>query len=394
MTRRHHIRLAGLAGLAAAAAIPGGAGAAPFVLTQQSGIVREVVRGGEWAAWTRCVTQSGPTEVWARRFGTKEVVQLPSLTVAGTCGGVSLHGIAGSTVIASTPDASGARRLAAVGITTAAERVLDRDTSDATGARIVAADAYGPLVAWGRDVTLSGQRYSEVLTADLRQPPTTPAIVVRRQTHTGGGRLTGVWRGGSGEVMWRQVIPGGAYAAYSTGEQKLVRRRADGTLQTISQVTGPVQIAQADLDRGFAIYSLIRDDSNAAWIYTRDLTSNVKRLVRVAPSAVRPKIRLGPDMPAPKVSGTRAAWRERERLRNRTFRDLIRGEQLLTERLRVLGSVGDRVDQRVFQSAPDVYGRFATWAIVRFDGPTGWAGGYSGLAARAATSQIVVATLP
>lgn len=394
MKRRHHIRLAGLVGLAAVTAVPAGASAAPFVLTQQSGIVREVVRGGEWAAWTRCVTQSGPTEVWARRFGTKEVVQLPSLTVPGTCGGVNLHGITGSTVIASAPDGAGLRRLVAVGVTTSAERVLDRDTTDAAGARIIAADAYGPLVAWVRDVTQSGGRFSEVLTADLRQPATTAAAVVRRQTHTGGGHLTGVWRGGSGEVMWRQSIPGGAYAAYSTGEQKLVRRRADGTLQTISRVTGPVRIAQADLDRNVAIYSLIRDDSNAAWIYTRDPASNAKRLVRVAPTAVRPKIRLGTDMPAPKVYGSRAAWRERERLPNRTFRDLMRGEQLLTQQLRVVGSISDRVDQRVFQSAPDVYGRFATWAIVRFDGPTGWAGGYSGLSARGATSRIVVATLP
>ena len=266
MTRRHQIRLAGL-GLAAVAAVPGGASAAPFVLTQQSGIVREVVRGAEWAAWTRCVTQSGPTEVWARRFGTKEVVQLPSLTVPGTCGGVSLHGITGSTVIASAPDAAGLRRLAAVGITTAAERVLDRDTTDATGARIVAADAYGPLVAWVRDVTQSGERYSEVLTADLRQPATTPAVgraapdphrrrplerCVARRVRRGD-----VAPGHPGRRV-RRVLHRGAEAGASP-----CRRHASGDLPG----HGPVQIAQADLDRNFAIYSLIRDDSNAAWIY-------------------------------------------------------------------------------------------------------------------------------
>jgi hypothetical protein len=193
--------------------------------------------------------------------------------------------------------------------------------------------------------------------------------------------------------MWRQTIPAGVYAAYGTGQESLVRRRTDGTLQTLSKVTGPIHIAHADLDRDYVVYSLIRDDSNAAYVYSRDLLRDQKRLLRVAPSAVRPTIRLDTDMPAPKVYGSLIAWRERERLANKTFRDIARRGNLASQSVGSTATFADRKDQRLFQSAPDVYGRFATWAVVRFSGPTGWAGGYSGVSTRSARTQIVVAAI-
>ena len=378
----------------ASGAIAAPAGAAPLVLTTQNGIVRQVVRGAQWASWVRCPAPNAPAEIWARRIGgAKTLVQIPTAAPLSDCENQRLFGISGSVVIARTVAGTQPARVVALRIPDGAEiAVLDREIPGATDTKIVTGDAYGPLVAWVRDSTQGANRFSEVLTWDLRTPAA-PPVVVRRQTHTGGGIITGVWRGGSGEVMWRQSIPAGIYAAYAAGEETLVRRRADGTLQTISRARGPIHIAQADLDRDFAVYSLIRDDSNAAYIYSRDLVRDQKRLLRVAPSAVRPKIRLGSDMPAPKVFGSVVAWRERERLSNRTFRDFIRRGDLVTHKLGVTGLLSDRKDQRVFQSAPDVFGRFATWAIVRFAGPTGWSGGYSGVASRPATTQIVVAAI-
>lgn len=98
-------------------------------------------------------------------------------------------------------------------------------------------------------------------------------------------------------------------------------------------------------------------------------------------------------MPAPKVYGSLFAWRERERLANKTFVDTARRANLATQTSGVSLSLPDRRDQRIFQSAPDVYGKFATWAVVRYAGPTGWAGGYSGVATQPATSQIVVTAI-
>ena len=343
----------------ASAAIAAPAGAAPLVLTTQTGIVRQVVRGAHWASWVRCPAPNAPAEIWARRIGgARTLVQIPTAAPLSGCENQRLFGISGSNLVARTVSGTQPARLVALRIPGGAETVLDRDVTDATDTTIVAGDTYGPLVAWVRDATQGTERFSEVLAWDLRVPAS-PAVVVRRQSHTGGGMITGVWHG-SGEVMWRQSIPAGVYAAYATGEETLVRRRSDGTLQTISRARGPIHIAQADLDRDYAVYSLIRDDSNAAYIYSRDLVRDQKRLLRIARSAVRPTIRLGSDSPAPRVYGSVVAWRERERLSNRTFRDFIRRGNLASPRLGVTGLLSDRRDQRVFQSAPDVYGRFAT----------------------------------
>lgn len=390
MSPRRLIPLAAVA----CAAITAPAGAAPLVLTEQTGIVRQIVRGSQWAAWVRCPAPTAPAEIWARQIGgAKTVVQIPTAKPLADCDSQRLFGISGSTLIARTASPSEPARAVAIRIPDGAEiNVLDREVADATDARLVAGDTYGPFVAWVRDSTQGQDRVSEVLTWSLSDP-TKPPEVVRRQSHTGGGRITGVWRGGSGEVMWRQAIPSGVYAAYSTGEETLIRRRADGTLQTISRVTGPIHIAHADLDRDYAVYSLVRDDSNAAYIYARDLVRDQKRLLRIGRSAVRPLIRLGADMPAPKVYGSLVAWRERERLANKTFVDTARRANLATQTSGVSLSLPDRRDQRIFQSAPDVYGKFATWAVVRYAGPTGWAGGYSGVATQPATSQIVVTAI-
>ncbi len=389
MSLRRVLPVAALLGVAVAAP----ASAAPFVLTEQSGIARDVVRGSQWAAWIRCPTPTSSAEIWARQIGgAKTLVQIPTPAPLSNCTNQMLLGISGPTVIARTQSGTDPARLVALAIPTGAETVLDKEVADATDTRIVTGDAYGPLVAWVRHTGAGADRRSEVLTWDLREPTVGPKVV-RGQKHVGGGTITGVWRSGSGEVMWRQAIPGGQYAAYSTGEETLTRRTVAGELKRVARVTGPIHIAHADLERNYAVWSLIRDDSNTAYIYSRDLLRDEKQLLKVAPSGVRPSVRLGVDSPAPSVYGSRTTWRERERLPNRSFRDLMRSANLITETVNTAANLPDRSDQRIFQSPPDLYGRFATWAIVRFGGPTGWAGGYSGVSTQPATTQIVVSAV-
>lgn len=390
MSPRRLIRLTALA----SAVIAAPASAAPLVLTTQSGTVRQVVRGVQWASWVRCPAPGAPAEIWARQIGgAKALVKIPTAAPLADCESQRLLGISGATLIARTVAGSDPARVVAIRIPDGAEvAVPDREVPGATDTKIVAGDAFGPLATWVRESTQGANRITDVVTWDLRDP-TKPPVVVRSQSQTGGGKITGAWRARSGDVMWRQTIPSGVYASYATGEETLVRRRANGTLQTVSRVNGPIHIAHADLDDEHAVYSLVRDDSNAAWVYSLDLVRNQKRLLRVARSAVRPTIRLGADMPAPKIYGGLVAWRERERLSNKTFRDILRRGELTTGRISVGATFTDRKDQRLFQSAPDVYGRFATWAIVRFAGPTGWSGGYSGVSTQPARTQIVTAAI-
>jgi len=377
------------AALAALGLGTGAAAGAPLTLVQQSGIVHQVLRGDRSVAWVRCLSPSGPSQVWSRPYATKRSVQLTSLGSAG-CDTIRLAGLRANTLVATVLGSDGLRRVSSFRLPAATETQLDKETSDAAARTIVAADAYGPLVAWVREQTIGGARVAEVVTADTRRP--TQSTVILRQTLLGDVvRVTGVWRDGSGNVAWREVLRTGGSYAYGTGRERLILRRTDGTTRVLSDVSGPVHIAGADLERDRAVWSLVRDDSTAAWVYERELASGAKRLVRVARTAAQPGVRPGFDVPLPRLSGPRLVWRERTRLANRAFSDGVQSVFLPDGRVRSVLRTADRRDQRLYVGPPDVLGAIAVWPQVTFAGPGGWRGGYAGLASARATTRILTA---
>jgi hypothetical protein len=377
------------AALAALGLGTGAAAGAPLTLVQQRGIVHQVVRGDRSIAWVRCPSPAGPSQVWTRSYATKASAQVGSLTSAG-CDTIRLAGLRANTLVASVLGADGLRRLSWFRLPAATETQLDKETSDAAARTIVAADAYGPLVAWVREQTIGGTRVAEVVTADTRRPTQT-SVVLRQPLLGDVVRITGVWRDGSGNVAWREVLRTGGSYSYGTGRERLVLRRTDGTTRVLSDVTGPVHIAGADLERDRAVWSLVRDDSTAAWIYSRELPSGAKRLVRVARTAAQPGVRPGFDVPLPRLSGSRLVWRERTRLASRAFTDGVQAVTLPAGRIRSVVRTADRRDQRLYVGPPDLLGAIALWPQVTFAGPGGWRGGYAGLASAGATTRILTA---
>lgn len=372
--------------------------AKPTVLVQQDGFVRTVERWGNWVAWTRCSTATGPTEVWARELGgAKRLIQVQGLTAPGCETGLKLHGVIGDEVIVTRPAEDGLEKLAAVNITTGAERVFDTETKDASGVVLNAADSYGPLVVWSRDRTTDRDRVAELVTVDLRAKDPKPKIEWGTSSSNGKLRIDGVWQSGDGAILYRQVTAGPP-PTYQAGDapslrSQLILRRTNGTTYTVSSVAGPIRIADADIDRSNIMYSLIRTDSNSSWVYHRDLTRSARRLLASRANTVRPTYREGTSFPTVSVYGSKGAWHMRQRFPNRTFIDRMWGEDLTFGRRSNINAVPDTVQQRTFQSEPAVWGNFAQWAVVTHAGPSGWRGGYTGLSGHPATSQIVMSAI-
>ncbi len=371
--------------------------AAPTTLVEQDGFIRTVERFGNWMAWTRCTTAQGPTEVWARRFGTRQMVQVSGLTAAGCETDLKLHGVSGGEVLVTRPGDGGVNRLAAVNILTGQERVLETETNDGATVRLNAADNYGPLVVWSRDRTTDAGRVAELVTADLRRATPTPTTEWGTSSSGGKLRIDGVWRGGDGAIMFRQVTAGPP-PMYQAGDapslrSQLILRRTNGTTYTVSSVAGAIRIADASMDRNNILYTLIRTDSNSSWVYHRDLTRSARRLLASRPNTVRPTIREGTAFPTVSVYGTKGAWHLRQRFPNRTFIDRMWGEDLTFGRRSNLNAIPDTVQQRVYQGAPSVWSRFAQWSEIRHGGPSGWRGGYSGLSGHPAKSAIVMSAI-
>jgi hypothetical protein len=361
-----------------------------MVLTEQSGIVRQVVRGDRWAAWTRCLSPQGPTEVWARRFGTRALTRLDRLTATGSCEPQRLLGVAGDRLLAIVPGADGLRRVVAAGLPDGAQTVIDSETPGAAGVRIVAGDANGPRVVWIRDVGPVTDRVAEIVSGDLRRPGVT--TIVRRQSLRGGVvRPVGAWVGGSGEIAWRNLLAGGAQYGYGTGQERVVLRLANGSTLTLSSVRGPAHVAGVDVGSTRAVYSVVRDDSTRVYIYGWDLVRREKRLLRVVNAAARPKARTSPDVPTPRLYADRAVWRERTRPSPSVFQDGVRSVILPIRRGSEVFRVRDPRTQRTFIGPPDLTRRVAVWPVVRFTGAVGWAGGFSGLSARPARTTIYAA---
>lgn len=394
--RRRVLATALIAGLGMGAAASSGS-AAPTTLVEQDGFIRTVERFGDWMAWTRCTSATGPTEVWARRFGTKQMIQVPGLTADGCETNLKLYGVSGQEVLVTRPGDGGLNRLSAVNVTNGQERVLETETNDASAVRINTAHNYGPLVVWSRDRTSDRDRVAELVTVDLRQATPTPKIEWGTSSSNGKLRIDGVWRGGDGAILYRQVTAGPP-PTYQAGDapslrSQLILRRTNGTTYTVSTVAGAIRIADASMDRNHILYTLIRTDSNASWIYHRDLTRSARRLLSVRANTVRPTVREGSSYPTVSVYGGKGAWHLRQRFPNRTFIDRMWGEDLTFGRRSNLQALPDTVQQRVYQSKPAVWSRFAQWAEIRHDGSSGWRGGYSGLSGHPATSKIVMSAI-
>ncbi len=371
--------------------------AKPVVLVEQDGFVRTVERFGNWMAWTRCTTATGPTEVWARAFGTKQMVQVPGLTADGCETNLKLHGVSGNEVIVTRPADGGLSKLSAVTITTGAERVLETETKDASALTLNTVGTYGPLIVWSRDRTTDRDRVAELVTADLRQATPAPKIEWGTSSSNGKLRIDGVWRSGDGNILFRQVTAGPppTYDAGNTPSlrSRLILRRTNGTTYTVSSVAGPIRIADASIDRSQIMYTLIRTDSNSSWVYHRDLTRSSRRLLAAQAGTVRPTYREGTAFPTVSVYGGKGAWHVRQRFANRTFIDRMWGEDLTFGRRSNLNALPDTVQQRIYQGAPDIWGRFAQWSVIRHDGPAGWRGGYTGLSGGTARSQVVISAI-
>lgn len=384
----------GCIGLAAAAAT---ADARPVVLAEQDGFIRQVDRWANTFAWTRCVSPTGPSEVWVRSAITKQTSQLPGLTTEGTCDGQQLLGMTQNQIALTVRGVDGLSRVTVAPVDGGPERVLEQESNAGAKWRITAADAYGPLVTWVRMADDGPNWRVQLVTTDFRVPNPQPTVVWQTAQPAGRYRIDGVWQSGDGSVLMRQVSLGPA-PTYSTQAgpvttSVLVRRRTDSTMQTISSVRGAIRIADADIDRDHVMWSLIRTDSNSSWVYHRDLTRNVKRILSVRANTVRPSLRVGPAYPTVAVQGPRGAWHMRQRSSNRTFIDRMWGEGLQFGRRTNLNALPDTVRQEVFQSPPAVWGRFAQWAVTRYTGPSGWQGGYTGLSGHGARSQVVVAAI-
>ncbi len=389
--------------LGVALACVGGVGGAavadarPTVIAEQDGFVRQVERWGNTFAWTRCLTPTGPSEVWVRSAATKQNTALAGLTVQGACEGQRILGMTAGQVALTVRGTDGLNRVTVVPVAGGPEQVLEQETNDGPKWRITAADAYGPLVTWVRMAEDGPDWRIQVLTRDHRVANPETKIVWQTAQPNGRYRIDGVWQSGDGSVLMRQLSLGPS-PTYSTQagtilHSQLVRRNTDGTMQTIASVKGNVRIADADIDKEHVMWSLIRTDSNSSWVYHRDLTRNVKRLLSVRANTVRPSLRVGPAFPTVSVQGPRGAWHMRQRYVNRTFIDRMWGEGLQFGRRSNLNAMPDTVQQRTFQSPPSVWGRFAQWAVVRHAGPSGWQGGYTGLSGHGAKSQVVVSAI-
>lgn len=395
--RRRVLATALVAGIGMATAAATSATAKPLVMVQQDGFVRTVERWGDWMAWTRCTSNTGPTEVWARSFKTKQMVQVPGLTGAGCETELQLHGVIGDEVIVTRPGPDGLQRLSAVKIGDGKERVFEQETKDGETLTLNAVDTYGPLVVWSRDRTTDRDRVAELVTLDLRTANAKPKIEWGTSSSNGKLRIDGVWQSGDGNILFRQITAGPP-PTYQKGSEpalhsQLILRRKNGSTYTVSSVKGPIRIADAAIDRTNVMYSLIRTDSNSSWVYHRDLKRSSRRLLSAKAHTVRPTYRIGTSYPTVGVYGGKGAWHMRQRFPNRTYIDRMWGEDLTFGRRSNLDARPDTVQQRIYQGMPSVWSHFAQWPVIQHDGPSGWAGGYTGLSGRSATSQIVISSI-
>lgn len=372
----------------ASATAPAPARSAPTVLAEQPGLIRQVVQGDGYTAWTRCRGRRGPTDVWAAR-GTKAPRRVAGLGRGGACEPQRLVGIASGRLIVDLP-VRGGRELVAVPLRRGARRTIAASSVAPGGLELVDADSGGRRVAWIQVVGAPADRVAQIVTLDLRRG--TPTVVHERPLASGAIELTGVWISPSGRVAFRERLRGAQYG-YGAGADRVRLRSAGGVLRELVRTAGPVRVADAALSNRWFSYSLTREGDRRVWITARDLARGTKRRLRVA-RAAPPRLALEPPaVPAPELSGGLGVWRERLQKGGR-FTDSIRSSRALRTDRRVVERRVDVRGQRLFQSAPVVQRGVATWAIVEFRRATGWRGGYAGLARVPARSTVVRERVP
>lgn len=378
-------------GAVAAAGLAAPAAPAPVVIAEQGGVVRQIDRSGGYATWTRCIKPDGPSEVWARRNGSRNKPQRVLRNRRRACDAHRLVGTWRGAVTVLAPLGADRKRLMSVGLRTRERTVIEAETPGPDGLAIVAADANLFRLAWIRVVGPSSDRVAEVVVRDQRTGADT--VVHRRRLVTGAVRLAGVWVNARGDAVLHELLAGAQYG-YGTGQERLRLRTRDGRFRTIARVGPQVHVAAADLGGRRFAYSLVRENDRRVWVYGWDVNDRKRALLRVARSAPRTGVLTPPAVPHPRLYGDQAVWRERTQRSRRGFLDTVRSGTVIRGPRRRVDQTADVRRQRYFVGPPVIWRGVVTWSVTKFTAPGGWRGGYEGLAARRARTKIMAARLP
>ncbi|MFN8108795.1 MAG: hypothetical protein U0Y82_02975 [Thermoleophilia bacterium] len=379
---------AALAAAALGALAPLAQPATITTLREQPGLTRQVAIDARWVAWTRCLGQTGPTEVWAARRGTTTSGPIRGIRAPGACETATLVGVSGDRVVLLLPIGGGLRKLVSVDPTTGVQTLLDTDTPLDDGVRITSADVAGPTVTWLREVGAGNGREADVLQApaDGTQPPHT---VYQRSLIYGAVHPVAVWGTAGGAVVVRELLTGAVYG-YGIGQEQAVL--VDGTRRTaLAGMSGGAHIATADFANGWFVYTLVRDGSNKVMVMARNVHTGARRALRtlVLPRTVPVQ---SPAVPVPTIAGNIAAWRERLRVPG-GFRERIVASDLARRKQGAVVLLRDSLGQRLFMSQPAAFTTRVAFATVHLANASGPLGGYLGQAPVGARSGIQVTRL-
>ncbi|MFN8122473.1 MAG: hypothetical protein U0237_08595 [Thermoleophilia bacterium] len=379
-----------LALTALAAALPASAATAGVqvrTLHEQAGLTRQVVIGDRTVGWTRCMGAEGPTELWTAPVGRGRPARVPRVSVPGPCEPVRLVGTFGDQVLAMIPGADGLERLVSVNRRTGVRTVVDAESAVPGGIRLVAADLDGPRLVWLREQGTGVGATSEVVLADVRRPAGA-RVIYTRSLAFGAVRTLDVWAGPNGTAVVRQVLSGALYG-YGERDERALLVGIPRPLQIV-RVTGGARVAAGDLSNRWFVYSVARDGDPRVRVTAYELSTGKRRLIRLARLVPAGVPATPPAVPAPRVSGDLAAWRERLRGRG-GFRDRVVTIDLAKRRARTAYVLADTRGQRLFVSQPAVRGARVALAEVRLSTAYGATGGFLGDAPVGARSRIVLA---
>ena len=374
--------------LAVAAPVPAAtAGVQVRTVHEQIGLTRQVALGDRAVAWTRCLGVDGPTELWTAPVRGGRASRIPRVSVRGACEPVRLVGAWGDQVLAVIPGRDGLRRLESVNRRTGARTVIEAETTGADAVRVVSADLDGPRLVWLRDRGQGAGGVSEVVLADLRRLEGR-RVLYSRSLVFGAVRSVDVWAGPNGTAVVRQLLSGALYG-YGERDERALLVGVERPVQIV-RLSGGARLAAGDLSSRWFVYSVARDGDPRVRVTAYSVATGKRRLVRLArlvPAGVSAQ---PPAVPAPKVSGDLAAWRERLRARG-GYRDRVVTLDLARRRALTAYVLADTRGQRLFLSQPAVSGRRVALAEVRLSTAYGTPGGFLGEAPVGARSRLVIA---
>jgi hypothetical protein len=389
------VRTVALAALAlAGAGLAGGAHAAPRVVADQLGTVRQVVVGDRHIAWTRCLSPLGPTEVWTAPLRSGRPRRVPGIRVPGECEPVRIVGLHGDRVVTLIRGNSLLQRLDAVHVRTGQRVPLEAEGQAASGVRITGADSEGPRVVWLREAGAGDGRQTETVLADLRSPRAglfsgaARRVVATRSVRFAAVVPNGAWIAGDGRPVVRERLQGAQYG-YGLGEERAVLLGADRTVQYARTRDGAV-VAAGDLTTRVFAYTVADATSGQARVFLRDRRTGSRRLLRRLVRLPAPVPRAVPAIPAPSAHGRWVVWRERLPVRG-GFVDRVLAHDVLRGRTRGVVNVRDSRGQRSFVSPPSVRSGRVAWAEVTLATAAGPRGGYYGVAPPGSRSRVLIA---